>query len=183
MDFRTKSVEMGFDKAYGYLDRNPEENLPKLLAMVRKMMPESEYDSKFRLFEMAIDDIDSPWHKLLLSLWTDVDADVRKTAFRNFIVNAFFRWSQMQKLNEKAYGFRAPWTILMDPTSACNLHCTGCWAAEYGSRLNLSFDELDSIIEQGKKLGIYMYLFSGGEPLVRKLGRAARFLDFHSCLS
>ena len=168
MDFRTKSVEMGFDKAYGYLDRNPEENLPKLLAMVRKMMPESEYDSKFRLFEMAIDDIDSPWHKLLLSLWTDVDADVRKTAFRNFIVNAFFRWSQMQKLNEKAYGFRAPWTILMDPTSACNLHCTGCWAAEYGNRLNLSFDELDSIIEQGKKLGIYMYLFSGGEPLVRK---------------
>ena len=168
MDFRTKSVEMGFDKAYGYLDRNPEENLPKLLAMVRKMMPESEYDSKFRLFEMAIDDIDSPWHKLLLSLWTDVDADVRKTAFRNFIVNAFFRWSQMQKLNEKAYGFRAPWTILMDPTSACNLHCTGCWAAEYGNKLNLSFDELDSIIEQGKKLGIYMYLFSGGEPLVRK---------------
>ena len=144
------------------------ENLPKLLDMVRKMMPEKEYDNKFRLFEMAINDNESPWHKLLLSLWTDVDAGVRKAAFRNFVVNAFFRWSQAQKENEKALGFRAPWTILMDPTSACNLHCTGCWAAEYGNRLNLSFDDLDSIVEQGKKLGIYMYLFSGGEPLVRK---------------
>ena len=47
MDIRTKSLEVGFDKAYEYLDRNPEENLPKLMAMVRKMMPDKEYESKF----------------------------------------------------------------------------------------------------------------------------------------
>lgn len=56
----------------------------------------------------------------------------------------------------------------MDPTSACNLHCTGCWAAEYGNRLNLTFKEMDDIITQGKELGIYFYMFTGGEPLVRK---------------
>ncbi|MDE6964661.1 MAG: radical SAM protein, partial [Lachnospiraceae bacterium] len=58
--------------------------------------------------------------------------------------------------------------ILMNPTSACNLHCTGCWAAEYGNRLNLTFEEMDSVISQGKELGIYFYMFTGGEPLVRK---------------
>jgi len=56
----------------------------------------------------------------------------------------------------------------MDPTSACNLKCTGCWAAEYGNKMNMDFDTLDNIIEQGKKLGTYMYIYSGGEPLVRK---------------
>ena len=61
-----------------------------------------------------------------------------------------------------------PWAILMDPTSACNMHCTGCWAAEYGNRLNLSLEALDSIIRQGKELGIHMYIYTGGEPLVRK---------------
>lgn len=61
-----------------------------------------------------------------------------------------------------------PWLILMDPTSACNLHCTGCWAAEYGNRLNLTFEEMDDVIRQGKELGIYFYMFTGGEPLVRK---------------
>lgn len=61
-----------------------------------------------------------------------------------------------------------PWLILMDPTSACNLHCTGCWAAEYGNKLNLTFEEMDNVISQGKELGIYFYMFTGGEPLVRK---------------
>ena len=56
----------------------------------------------------------------------------------------------------------------MDPTSACNLHCTGCWAAEYGNKLNLTYDELDDIIRQGKELGVMMYIYTGGEPLVRK---------------
>ena len=56
----------------------------------------------------------------------------------------------------------------MDPTSACNLRCTGCWAAEYGHKLNLTFDELDNIVTQGKELGIYFYMMTGGEPLVTK---------------
>ena len=51
-----------------------------------------------------------------------------------------------------------------DPTSACNLHCTGCWAAEYGHKLNLSLETIDSIVRQGKELGTYMYIYTGGEP-------------------
>lgn len=61
-----------------------------------------------------------------------------------------------------------PWAILLDPTSACNLHCTGCWAAEYGHKLNLTLDDINSIVSQGKKLGTYMYIYTGGEPMVRK---------------
>ena len=57
---------------------------------------------------------------------------------------------------------------MFDPTSACNLRCAGCWAAEYGPRLNLSLEELDDIINQGKELGVYFYMFTGGEPLMRK---------------
>ena len=56
----------------------------------------------------------------------------------------------------------------MDPTSACNLHCIGCWAADYGNRLSMDLKTLDKIILQGKELGIYFYIYSGGEPLVRK---------------
>jgi MoaA/NifB/PqqE/SkfB family radical SAM enzyme len=70
--------------------------------------------------------------------------------------------------NAEKYGCNIPWAMLLDPTSACNLKCTGCWAAEYGNKLNMTYDELDSIIRQGKELGTYVYLYSGGEPLVRK---------------
>ena len=42
-----------------------------------------------------------------------------------------------QRRNSEKYHCNIPWAVLMDPTSACNLHCTGCWAADYGNRLNM----------------------------------------------
>lgn len=66
------------------------------------------------------------------------------------------------------YHCNIPWAILFDPTSACNLHCIGCWAAEYGHTLNLSYEVMDKIVSQGKEVGCHFYLLTGGEPLVRK---------------
>ena len=48
------------------------------------------------------------------------------------------------------------------------MHCVGCWAGEYGNKNNLSFDDMDKIVTQGKELGVYLYMLTGGEPLVRK---------------
>jgi MoaA/NifB/PqqE/SkfB family radical SAM enzyme len=74
----------------------------------------------------------------------------------------------MRAENEAKYDCNVPWAILMDPTSACNLHCKGCWAADYGNSMHLERETLDRIITEGKELGTYTYLFSGGEPLTRK---------------
>lgn len=88
--------------------------------------------------------------------------------FENFIINtALYGFARQDKLREEM-DINIPWAILMDPTSACNLNCIGCWAAEYGDKLNMDYDTLDSIIKQGKEMGTYMYIYSGGEPLVRK---------------
>jgi MoaA/NifB/PqqE/SkfB family radical SAM enzyme len=61
-----------------------------------------------------------------------------------------------------------PWIVLMDPTSACNMHCTGCWAAEYGHKQSLSYEVMDKVLTEGKPLGLHACLFTGGEPLLRK---------------
>jgi MoaA/NifB/PqqE/SkfB family radical SAM enzyme len=73
-----------------------------------------------------------------------------------------------QRAIREKEGCSIPWAILMDPTSACNLHCIGCWAADYGNKLNMSLEQLDGIIRQGKELGVYFFIYSGGEPLMRK---------------
>ena len=104
----------------------------------------------------------------MMRFWYDIDDAQRKKLFEDFFLNAAISgWAKQEEARAK-YNCNIPWAILMDPTSACNLHCIGCWAAEYGNRMSLSFDELDDIIRQGKETGTYMYLFSGGEPLVRK---------------
>ena len=159
--------EMGFSVAYSYLDKNPEENLPKLLDMMEKIAG-SEFGPQLEAFRYAATNQDSNWFKLIKSVWTDIDDDVRHTLFNNFFLNASLIGWEKQEKYRKQYGCSIPWAILMDPTSACNLKCIGCWAAEYGNKLNMSYEQLDDIVRQGKEMGTYMYIFSGGEPLVRK---------------
>jgi len=158
----------GIKKALGYLDDDPDTNIPKLLEWVDRLDKNDTLAGQRRVFHEVIDNPDNNWYRLMKSLWTDIDPDVRKTVFENFIVHSAAVGLHRQEKNKEKYGCNIPWAILMDPTSACNLNCTGCWAAEYGNKMNMDCDTLDSIIRQGKELGTYMYIYSGGEPLVRK---------------
>lgn len=153
-------------QALNYLEGNPDENIPKLMALTDKLLPDGWYGGQRTAIRTAIDEKNN-WYQLILKLY-DLDPGVRKTFFENFIFNASLKGSAIQDEVKAREGCNVPWAILLDPTSACNLHCTGCWAAEYGNRLNLSLETLDSIVRQGKELGTYMYIYTGGEPLVRK---------------
>lgn len=147
---------------------DPAVQLPRMLKAVDALLPSDYLVEQRALFHQVVDDPDNNWMVLLKSLWTDVDDGVRAKVVENFLVNACLIGLKRQDNAAAEYGCNVPWAMLVDPTSACNLHCNGCWAAEYGDKLNLSFEELDGIIEQGKELGVFFYLFSGGEPLVRK---------------
>ncbi|SHL43606.1 Radical SAM superfamily enzyme, MoaA/NifB/PqqE/SkfB family [Anaerocolumna jejuensis DSM 15929] len=159
----------GIKKAVYYLDSNPEKNIPKVLNWLIKIDKEEKYVAKqAKVILPYMDNKNNNWYRLIKSLYTDVDDGVRKKLFENFIVNGVFIGGKRQNKARKEYQCNVPWAILLDPTSGCNLHCIGCWSAEYGDKLNMDFDTLDSIITQGKELGIYFYVYSGGEPLIRK---------------
>lgn len=42
------------------------------------------------------------------------------------------------RANREKYHCNIPWVILLDPTSACNRKCKGCWSAEYGHKQSLT---------------------------------------------
>ena len=48
------------------------------------------------------------------------------------------------------------------------MKCKGFWAAKYGHNMSLSYEEIDKTIMQAKKLGIHFFMYTGGEPLLRK---------------
>ena len=153
-------------QALNYVEGNPEENIPKLMEMADKVMPDGYYEEVRAAFRKAIEE-KSNWYQLMLKVY-ELDPGVRKAFFQNVLFNSAMKGTAIQHENAKKYNCNVPWAILLDPTSACNLQCTGCWAAEYGHQLNLSVETIDSIIRQGKELGTYMYIYTGGEPLVRK---------------
>ncbi|WP_418566460.1 radical SAM protein [Peptacetobacter sp.] len=154
------------DKALKYIEGNPEENIPKLMKLVDKLTPEYWYKSQRDAIRTAIEE-KNHWYQLILKVY-DLDPGVRRAFFENFLFNASLKGSAIQHEVSEREGCNVPWAILLDPTSDCNMHCTGCWAAEYGNKLNLSLETIDSIIRQGKEMGTYMYIYTGGEPLVRK---------------
>ena len=175
--------KIGFRKAYEYLDKDPDANIPKLMDWVDKFAGDgpSSFPDQRAAFRRVIENPDNNWYRLIKSMWTDIDDGVRRAFFENFILNGnLIGWKKQEEARTK-YGCNIPWAILLDPTSACNLHCTGCWAAEYGNKLNLSFDEIDSIITQGKELGVYIYIYTGGEPMVRRNDLIALCNKHHDC--
>ena len=151
-----------------FLDSDPEKNLGRMLGWADKVDRNGTYRKQREFLRKIVEDKDNKWHKFVLQLWGDTDPKVRKALMSNFFVNSVLIGRANQKAICAEKGINLPWTLLIDPTTACNKHCTGCWAAEYGHALNLTYEQLASIVKQGKELGIYFYLFTGGEPMVRK---------------
>ena len=156
-----------FNKAIDYLLENPERNVAKIMDMIDKVAPDDVFPTQRAAFHQAIDD-ESNWYQLIMKILTDMNPQVRDRLIKTFVVDAnMLAWPKQEAMRDQ-YHCNSPWAIRLDPTSACNLRCTGCWAAEYGHKQNLTYEEIDSIINQGVKLGTHVYIYTGGEPLVRK---------------
>ena len=73
-------------------------------------------------------------------------------------------------------GEHVPPFLIASITSACNLHCEGCYArareksacADHESPEQLTDQEWTGVFEEAKNLGIGFVLVAGGEPLLRQ---------------
>jgi len=156
------AIKMAID----YLFADPEKHIPQAMRLVDKLSPADLYPFQRAAVRGAIERKDN-WYQLLMKL-TRLDRDYVKRLAKAFVVDANLACWPIQDANRKRLGCNIPWAVLLDPTSACNLHCTGCWAADYEKRVDLSLADIDSIVEQGTALGTHVFIYTGGEPLVRK---------------
>ena len=167
MSVSTTVKKYGIEQAIKFMYKDPEKNLPKLMDWADTFC-KGRFPGQRAAIRRAIEDPTYPYYDFIRHMMNEVDHDVLTTIVVNFFINANMVGCEKQEKLREEHNCNIPWAILLDPTSACNLHCTGCWAAEYGNKLNLTFDEIDDIIRQGKDMGVYMYIYTGGEPLVRK---------------
>ena len=74
-----------------YPDKDPDRNMPKLLEWTDRFDRDGLYEKQRALFHEVLKDPQCNWYRLAKSLWTDIDAGVRKVFFENFIVNSALR--------------------------------------------------------------------------------------------
>ena len=156
------------DYAIGQVNKNPEEAYEKIIDTAEKHMKDFQTGVNWDYLRRVACNPEYTLNRYVTSIVKDLHPNVLKTTLMNLGFEALYNGTKTIREMRKIHNCNIPWIILMDPTSACNLHCTGCWAAEYGNKLNLSFEDMDSIVTQGKELGVYFYMMTGGEPMVRK---------------
>ena len=172
LKFQAERAAFGLaaDKVLKYMNKTDDRTkaLLKLVDLTENFAKDRFQPGSYEAARKMIQDPDNKWVQYLNRLFDEVDPHVLKTTALNLGFDAMLYGTKLMHESREKYQCNIPWLILMDPTSACNLKCTGCWAAEYGHLLNLSFEDMDRVITQGKELGIYLYMLTGGEPLVRK---------------
>jgi len=151
-----------------YLTQDPARNIVNLLNWAELLPIRETEQRRIQVVRQYVADPDSNWHHYVVKLLQELHPNVRDKFIINFFLNSVFFGLQKQTKLAAKYGINIPWAILIDPTARCNLRCTGCWAADYHQQDELDYALLDRVIREAKELGIYMIIFSGGEPLLRK---------------
>ncbi len=166
---------------FNYLQKDPENNIPKAVDWITKHGGAEAMPAQMEFLGRVLGDPNNKWYKYAVRIFKELNPNCINMFAENFAINGSLLGIPRQKAMMKKYNCNIGWTILFDPTSACNKHCIGCWAAEYGHQLNLSFDDMDKICTQGKELGIFVYLMTGGEPLMRKADILKLAEKHHDC--
>lgn len=163
-----KTMGLFIDHVLKSLDRDREKSFLELVDLVEHFFGKSFHKESYENVRNMIKDPDNRWMRYVNRVLDETDPHVAKMAALNLGYEAFVHGTKTIRKNRERYQCNIPWLILFDPTSACNMHCAGCWAGTYGNKHNLSYEDMDRIITEGKELGVYLYMLTGGEPLVRK---------------
>lgn len=167
MSIKEKAISFAITRGILYLKKDIDRNAEKLIDFGLKAVKDEASLATLRGLKKRINDKDNPWIDYLKNLVVNTDTNVIKKLippFMNAVVKSYGR----RKASMEKYECNIPWAILIDVTTACNLKCKGCWASDYSKTSQLTYEELNRIICEGKELGTYTYLYTGGEPLMRK---------------
>ena len=91
----------GMKKVLNYLDSNPDENIPKIIDWVEKIDRKGHVSDKLVAVKDIIQDEEGNWYKLINSFYTDIDEDVRKKLFENFLINSAMLGLEKKNNQEK----------------------------------------------------------------------------------
>ena len=163
-----KIAQFSANLAMDYICKNPVKNTKQILWTFNKLGLFKQQQKAMDQIGKILSDPDNSWVKFLNSMKDELNDNVFEKFLKNLLLKAGLMGKVTREDLRKNLQMQIPFAILMDPTTACNLDCIGCWAAEYDKGDSLSYELMDRIIREGKEIGTYVYILSGGEPLMRK---------------
>lgn len=160
-----KTIESAFENMASIASRGSDDALLKVVSVVEKITTNEYWSGVIRSAREKFE-AGHPGGKLALRFLREINPKVRNRFLRNLIVKEGLIGPNKRHRIAKSEGFYPPSLLVVSPTMRCNLKCYGCYAGNYTKNQDLPFEVFDRVIQEGKDLGIYLYVVSGGEPFV-----------------
>ncbi len=158
-----KAIATAVEKMISIASHGSDDALLKVVSIAEKMTTNPYWKEVVRSARKKFQE-GHPGAKLAMRFLRDINPKVRNKVLRNFIIKeGLIAPNKRHQILEKE-GFYPPSLLVISPTMRCNLKCYGCYAGNYTKDEDLPFEEFDRIITEGKDLGIFFYVISGGEP-------------------
>lgn len=157
------SKEKLVQSALKLIEKNPEKNIDKLLALVEKGLKDEDAKNGIEKIKHLYHDYPSI-QEYIQDIITTTNKNCLKKFFTNFFANGIWYGTDKRERVGEEFNTKIPYTVLVSPSMRCNLHCTGCYAANYSKKDDIPFEEMDRIVKEARDLGIYYMIILGGEP-------------------
>lgn len=139
------------------------ENLARMTYLMELIPKKDYYRERIRWIRQLVRE-NHPSIEFPRRILRDLHPNQRDKWITNLAVNHLLAGTNKRKAWAEREGYYPPSTVVISPTMKCNLSCYGCYAGDYGRNLELSLEEVDSILTQMKEMGVYFAVISGGEP-------------------
>ncbi len=107
-----------------------------------------------------------PGVEAVRSILRNANPAARAAILNNFVLGSFlFGYGKRLEYYNK-HGVAPLATLMISPTLRCNMQCYGCYAGTHEQPPELSFDEVDQILNKTSDAGTNFIIFLGGEPFM-----------------
>ncbi len=162
------TITQAADALLGIIGNSSDENLIRFTYLAEKFAKKDHYVRAIRSIRQMFMD-GHPSLQVAKKILRDTHPNVRKRLVKTFIVGQMLVGTNRRKaFQDEGGGFYPPGLYVISPSMRCNLNCFGCYAGSYNRTDELSFDEVDGVINQMKEMGVFFCVVSGGEPFFRK---------------
>lgn len=106
---KDKAMEIAIKQAIKKVKENPEENLPKIVEIIKKYDKNNMWEKQYNVIEKIAKDKDNNWYKYIMDILNDIDEEIVDKFLCNFIINSAIKGiSRNHEVKEKE-GCGAPW--------------------------------------------------------------------------
>ena len=141
-------------------------NLGRFLTLARKLAP-TDFTKDFMDVLIQLREEQHPVIELIRRAFNQTNPNIRERLINSLLIK--HHWYGSVRRNEmRSQGMHVPGVVLISPTMRCNLHCTGCYAANYSIKDDLELDIIDRVLDEMEDLGIFWVTILGGEPFLRQ---------------